>query len=55
MLKALKAFTGYSQTVDGVKENLEEYNPTKKRKVLMVFDDMIADVAANKNLSPIVT
>ena len=41
----------YSQTVD---ENLEDCSPTKK-KVLIVFDDMIVDMKANKILSPIVT
>ena len=39
-LKNPKAFNDYSQTTDDVYENLEDYNPTKKRKVLMVFDDM---------------
>ena len=43
------------QTVDDVYENLENYNPSKKRKVLMVFDDMIADMEANKKLSNVVT
>ena len=33
----------------------EDYNPTKKRKVLIVFDDMIADVEENKKLNPIAT
>ena len=42
----------YSQTVD---ENVEDCSPTKKRKVLIVFDDMIVDMKANKILSPIVT
>ena len=54
-LKNLKAFIDYSQTVDDVYENLEDYNATKKRKVLMVFDDMITDLEANKKLSFIVT
>ena len=39
----------------GVYENLEDYNPKKKRRVLIVFDDMIADMKSNKKLSPIVT
>ena len=47
--------TEYSQTIDDVYENLDNYNPTKKIKVLEVFDDMIADIKANKELSPIVT
>ena len=38
----------YSQTIDDVYENLEDYNPTKK-KVLIVFDDnMIEDMECNK-------
>ena len=32
-----------------VYKDLEDYNPTKKRKVSIVFDDMIADMEANKN------
>ena len=47
-LKNPKAFFDYSQTVDDVYENLEEYNPTKKWKRLIVLDDMIADMGANK-------
>ena len=34
---------------------IDYYNPTKKRKVLIVFDDMIADMEANKKLSLKVT
>ena len=45
----------YSQTTDDVYENLEGYNPTKKRKVLIVFDNMIAYIADNKQLSLVVT
>ena len=52
-MKNLKAFIDYSQTIDD--ENLENYNPTKKKKVLIVFDDIIADVEANKKLISIVT
>ena len=37
-----------SQTIDYVYENLEEYNGTKKKKVLVVFDDIIADMHDNK-------
>ena len=50
-----KAFIDYSQTTDDVYDNFEDYNPTNKRKVLTVFDDMIADMESNKKLSPIVT
>ena len=41
-LKNPKAFTDYSQIIDDVFENLEDDNPTKKRRLLIVFDDMIA-------------
>ena len=54
-LKNPKAFIDYSQTVADVYENLEDYNPTKKRRVLIVFHDMIADMESNKKLSPKVT
>ena len=36
-----KAFIDYSQAIGDVYENFEDYNPTKKRKMLTVFDDMI--------------
>ena len=35
--------------------NLRVYNPTKKRRVLIVFDYMIKDMESNKKLSPTVT
>ena len=53
--KNLKAFIDYSQTIDGVHQNLEDYNQTKNRRVLIVFDDMTENVKPNKKLSPIVT
>ena len=37
-----------------VHKNIEEYNIGKKRKVLIVFDDMIADMINNKDLNPLV-
>ena len=36
-------------------KNIEEYKPNKKRKILIVFDDMITDMLSNKKLNPIVT
>ena len=48
ILKNPKAFTDYSQTIDNVYEKLEDFNPIKKRSVLIVFDDMIADMESNK-------
>ena len=35
-------------TMDGVYENIDGYNPSRKRKNLTVFDDMIADIMTNK-------
>ena len=37
------------------KANTEDYNPNKKRKILIVFDDIIPDMLSNKKLNPIVT
>ena len=50
-----KAFIGYSNDMQDVYKNIEEYNLGKKRKVLIVFDDMIADMINNKKLNPVVT
>ena len=38
-----------------VYKNIEDYNLRKERKVLIVFDDMIADIINNEKLNPIVT
>ena len=38
-----------------VYKNIEEYNLGNKRKILILFDDMIADMIDNKKLNPIVT
>ena len=50
-----KAFIGYSNDMDDIYKNIEEYDLNKKPKILIVFDDMIADMLNNKKLSPIVT
>ena len=39
--------------MDDIYKNSEEYNSNKKRKILIVFDDMIADVLNNKKLNKI--
>ena len=41
--------------MQNVYKNIENYNPRKNRKVLIVFDDMIADTINNKKLNSIVT
>ena len=50
-----KAFIGYSNDMQGVYKNIEEYNLRKKCKVLIIFDDMIVDMISNKKLNPVVT
>ena len=42
-----KAFMEYSNDMEDVYKNIENYNPGKKRKILIVFDDMIADMINN--------
>ena len=49
------AFMEYSNDMQDVYENIEDYNPIKTRKILIVFDDMIADMINNNKLNPIVT
>ena len=36
-------------------KNIEKYKPNKKRKILLIFDDIIVDMLSNKNFNPIVT
>ena len=45
----------YPNDMNDIYKNIEEYNPNKKRKILIVFDDTIADILSNKKLDPIVT
>ena len=42
------AYNECSNTMDNVYENIDEYNPNRKRKNLIVFDDMSADIMSNK-------
>ena len=53
--KEPRAFIEYSNDMQYVYKNIEDYNPGKKRKMLIVFDDMIADMINNKKLNPVVT
>ena len=41
--------------MQGVYKNIDDYNPRKEREVLIVFDDMIADMINDKKLDSIVT
>ena len=48
------AFIEYSNTIDNVYENINDYNPSRRRKKLIVFDDMIADIMTNKRFQAII-
>ena len=48
------SFTEYSNTMDAVYNNIDEYNLNIKRKILIVFDDMIADIMTNKIFQAII-
>ena len=50
-----KTFIEYSNDMRDVYQNIEDYNLGRERKILIVFDDMIADMFNNKKLNPIVT
>ena len=50
-----KAFIQYSNDMEDVYKDIDEYNIDKERKILIVFDDMIADMINNKKLNSIVT
>ena len=48
------AFIECANIMDYVYENIDDYNPSRKRKILIVFDDMIADIVTNKNFQAII-
>ena len=50
-----KTLTEYSNHLDDIYKNIEEYNPNKKHKILIVFNDMTVDKLSNKKIDPIVT
>ena len=50
-----RVFIEYSNDMQNLYKTIEEYNIGKKRKILIVFDDMIADMINNKKLNSIVT
>ena len=46
-----KIFIEYSNGMDDIYENIEEYSPNIKRNILNVFADMIAYMLSKKNLT----
>ena len=47
-------FIECSNTMDDVYENIHDYNPSRKRKILIIFDNMIADIMTNKRSQAII-
>ena len=50
-----KVFIEYSNIIQNICKNIDEYNTDKECKILTVFDDMIADIINNKKVNSIVT
>ena len=48
------AFIECSNTMDDVYKSINDYNPNRRRKILIVFDDMIADIMTNKKFQAII-
>ena len=48
------AFIGCSNTMDNVYENIYDYNASRKRKILIVFGDIIADTITNKKFQAMI-
>ena len=48
------AFIECSNTMDDVYENINDYNPIRKRKKIIVFDDTIPDIITNKKFQAII-
>ena len=53
-LNDAKAFIDCSNTINDVYENIDLYNPNRQRKVLIVFNNMIADIMTNKKFQSII-
>ena len=50
----LNAFVECSNRMDDVYQNIDYYNSSRKRKILIVFDDMITDIMSNKTFQAII-
>ena len=48
------AFIEYSNDIDDVFTNIDDYNKQRKRKVLIIFNDMIADIMSSKKFKAII-
>ena len=48
------AFIECSNAMDDIYQNIDDYNPGRKRKILIVFDDVIAHIMTNKKFQAII-
>ena len=48
------AFIECSNTMDDIYENINDYNPGRKRKILIVFNDTITDIMSNNKFQAII-
>ena len=53
-LNVPKAFIEYSNTMDDVCNNINDCNPNRNRKILILFNDMIVDIMTNKKIQTII-
>ena len=53
-LNDLNVFIECANTMDDVYENIHDYNSSRKREILIVFDDTIADIMTNKKFQTII-
>ena len=49
-----KAFIEYSAYMGDIYNNINDYSPKRNRKILIVFNDMIADIITNKKFQAII-
>ena len=47
-------FIEYLYDMDDIYKNIERYNPNKNGKILIIFDDMVADILSNDKFNSIV-
>ena len=55
LLNNYKAHIEYSNDMNDIYKNIEEYNLNNKRKILIIFDDTIADILSNRKPNAVVT
>ena len=53
-LNDANAFIEYSNTMDDVYNNIDDYDSNRERKMLIVFDEIIADIMTNKKIQAII-